>query len=202
MIGEHRVTTFGLTDVQNDAVRHNLPVQDYKLFDTDAPTDLIAISAAAIIINATALDQDSIEMLWDFYSQVNGCTDETVIWLGEPKPPAELQKYLKCYTSFAEIERKLKYLLLDAHTKSKKSSEFSKSILYALRILAEIRKRPGVTSRQLSEQLEISVRSVQRYIETLRCAGEWIEYDTAKKGWKLFDGVSVLFADVKEDELK
>ena len=201
MIGEHRIITFGLTDAENDTVRRNFPVQDYELLDTEEPTDLIAISASAIIIYAPTLEQDSMEMIWDFYSEINCNTDETVIWLGEPKPPAELRKCLKSYASFADIEGKLKYLLLDAHTKSKKSSEFSKSILYALRILAEIRKRPGVTSRQLSEQLEISVRSVQRYIETLRCAGEWIEYDTAKKGWKLFDGVSVLFADVKEDEL-
>ena len=201
MIGEHRIITFGLTDAENDTVRRNFPVQDYELLDTEEPTDLIAISASAIIIYAPTLEQDSMEMIWDFYSEINCNTDETVIWLGEPKPPAELRKCLKSYASFADIEGKLKYLLLDAHTKSKKSSEFSKSILYALRILSEIRKRPGVTSRQLSEQLEISVRSVQRYIETLRCAGEWIEYDTAKKGWKLFDGVSVLFADVKEDEL-
>ena len=36
-----------------------LPTKNYELFVTDVPTDLIAISAAAVIINVSALDTDS-----------------------------------------------------------------------------------------------------------------------------------------------
>lgn len=36
--------------------------------------------------------------------------------------------------------------------------------------------------------LEITQRSVQRYIETLRIAEKWIEYDRNLKGSKLTDG--------------
>jgi len=201
MAGEHRIITFGLSDEQNEFVRRCFPGKDYELFDTDAPTDLIAISATAYIINAAMLKNDSAQMLFDFYDQVNGCTNETVIWLDKPLPPVKLQTILKCYDSFGAMEEKLKYILLSAHTKTRKSKELSKSILYALKILAEIRKHPGVTSDELAEICEISPRSVQRYIETLRCAGEWIEYDVKLKGWKLFHGISILFDDVTEDEL-
>lgn len=38
------------------------------------------------------------------------------------------------------------------------------------------------TTVQIAKNLEISQRSVQRYIETLRVAGEWIEYDRTLKG--------------------
>ncbi|RHT71232.1 HTH domain-containing protein [Ruminococcaceae bacterium AM28-23LB] len=52
-----------------------------------------------------------------------------------------------------------------------------------------------MSTRESAEKLEVSERSVQRYIETLRIAGEWIEYDTALKGWKLSVGKSVLWDD-------
>ena len=39
----------------------------------------------------------------------------------EPKPPKDLRKFFKCYDSFDTIKDKLKYLLLTAHSKSKKA---------------------------------------------------------------------------------
>ena len=59
----------------------------------------------------------------------------------------------------------------------------------------QMRLYPGITTAQLAKKIEISQRSVQRYIETLRVAGEWIEYDRNLKGWKLADGKSVLWGD-------
>ena len=197
---EYRVITFGLTDEENALVEENLPARDYEVFDTDAPTDLIAIGCQALIINAAALDADSAGMIFDYYSQVNGCTDETVIWLGEPKPPKELRKFFKCYGSFDAIADKLKYLLLTAHSKSKKAHEYSEKLVNGLKILALIRKHPGISTQKLSELTELPLRSVQRYITALQATGEWIEYDRTLRGWKLFHGISILYGDVWEDE--
>ena len=188
--------TFGLTAEQNALVEENLPARDYEVFDTDAPTDLIAIGCQALIINAASIDSDSAGMIFDYYSQVNGCTDETVIWLGEPKPPKELRKFFKCYNSFDAIKDKLKYLLLTAHSKSKKAHEYSEKLVNGLKILALIRKHPGISTQKLSELTELPLRSVQRYIAALQATGEWIEYDRALRGWKLFDGISILYGDV------
>ena len=193
---EYRVITFGLTEQENALVEENLPARDYEVFDTDAPTDLIAIGCQALIINATAMDADSVGMIFDYYSQVNGCTDETVIWLGEPKPPRELRKLFKCYDSFDAIADKLKYLLLTAHSKSKKSYEYSEKLVNGLKILALIRKHPGISTQKLSELTELPLRGVQRYIAALQATGEWIEYDRTLRGWKLFHGISILYGDV------
>lgn len=193
---EYRVITFGLTDEENALVEDNLPTRDYEAFDTDEPTDLIAIGCQALIINAASMDSDSAGMFFDYYSQVNGCTDETVIWLGEPKPPKELRKFFKCYNSFDAIKDKLKYLLLTAHSKSKKAHEYSEKLVNGLKILALIRKHPGISTQKLSELTELPLRSVQRYIAALQATGEWIEYDRALRGWKLFHGISILYGDV------
>ena len=193
---DHRILTFGLTEAQNAWVEENLPTRDYEVFDTDAPTDVIAIGCQALIVNAAAMDGDAAGMIFDYYSQVNGCTDETVIWLGEPKPPKELRKFFKCYDSFDVIKDKLKYLLLTAHSKSKKAHEYSEKLVNGLKILALIRKHPGISTQKLSELTELPLRSVQRYIAALQATGEWIEYDRALRGWKLFHGISILYGDV------
>ena len=139
-------------------------------------------------------------MIFDYYTQVEGCTSDTVIWLGEPKPPKSLQKFFKCYDSFETVEEKLKYLLLNAHSRSKKAFEYSEKLVNGLKILAMIRQHPGITTQKLADKLELSIRSVQRYIAALQAAGEWIEYDRTIKGWKLFHGISALFGEVWDGE--
>lgn len=112
---------------QNQFVSANLPVRDCELYIADTPTDLIAINCEAMIVNASAMEQNDADMIFGYYQEVNGCTDETIIWLDEPKPPKELRKFFKCYNSFDAIKDKLKYLLLTAHSKSKKRTSTAKS---------------------------------------------------------------------------
>ena len=190
---ECRVTTFGLSEEQNALIRGNLPTKGYEVFDTDAPTDLIAISAVVLIINAATLDGDSRIMMFDYYTEIGDCADETVIWIGSPKPPRHLLTKFKWYENFDELADNLKYHLLSAHTKSKKAKCFSKQLMDCLLIMKLIRARPGIRTQELVEELELSTRTVQRYISTLQAAGEWIAYDHAQKGWYLQDGVSPLF---------
>ena len=192
-VPDGRVTTFGLSEEQNKLVENALPAKGYELFDTDVPTDLIAISAAALIINAAALDTESSEMVFDYYTEVGDCTDETVFWLGYPKPPNHLRAKFKCYENFDELAANLKYHLLSAHSKSKKAKDFSKQLMECLLIMKLIRSRPGIRTQEIVDELELSTRTVQRYISTLQAAGEWIAYDHTKKGWYLQDGASPLF---------
>lgn len=197
---EYRVNTFGLTEDQNALVKANLPSHDCELYVADDPTDLIAINCEAMIVSASAMEQDSAEMIFDLYKQIDGCTDETILWLGEPKPPKELQKLFKCYPSFDAITDKLKSLLLSAHSRSRKSYEYSEKLVNGLKILSLIRKRPGISTQTLAELTELPLRSVQRYIAALQATGEWIEYDRSLRGWKLFHGISILYGDVWEED--
>ena len=199
-IPDGRVTTFGLSKEQNELVKNALPAKGYELLDTDAPTDLIAISAAALIINAAALDSDSKEMIIDYYTEIGGCTDETVFWLGYPKPPRHLRAKFKCYENFEGLAANLQYHLLSAHSKSKKAKDFRKKMADCLMILSLIRSHPGIKTQELVDKLEMPTRTIQRYISALQAAGEWIEYDTYKRGWRLQYGISVLFGDHLKDE--
>ena len=197
---EQLIVTYCLTKEQNSTIAGCLPVSCYRLFSTDCFTDIIAIPSAAVIINADELSKEETETLFGFYEEICNSSADTIIWLGGQILPKSLQRYVKRYGSFDELEAGLKYLLLDARKKQKKSSEFSNSVMYALRILAAIRKKPGITTHKLADDCEISTRSVQRYINTLRCSGEWIEYDLSLHGWKLFQGISMLMGDAFPEE--
>lgn len=197
---KRRIFTFGLTDEQNQTVKDNLPAKGYEVMDTDAATDLIAIYAAALIINAGALSDEDREMIYEYYHQIGSCVSETIFWLGNPKPEAKLRAYFRCCRSFDELAPNLKYLLLTAHSKSKKAVDYSKKLADGLRILSLIRRTPGIKTQEIADITEIQPRTVQRYIASLQAAGEWIEYDRSLKGWALQHGVSVLFGDCREDK--
>ena len=107
-----------------------------------------------------------------------------------------MKRAVKCFESFDALNGELKYLLLSAHKTAKGLHDFSSRLALAIRILKLIEQHPGITSGELAETVEISRRSVQRYIETLRMAGEWVEYDTSLRGWKLDENQSLLLDDV------
>lgn len=196
MIGEHRIITYGLTDKENSSILKNIPASDYKVMNTECTADIIAFSASAVLINAAKLSNNDYNMIIDYYTEINGCTYETVILIGTPVPQGALKKQFKCYESFDMIEDNLKYILLSAHSKSQKAASFSKKLADGIKILSLIRNRPGITTRELAETMELSQRTIQRYITSLQAANEWIEYNRAKKGWELQDGKSVLFGDI------
>ena len=193
---KRKVITYGLTEGQNDYTASCLPNRNFEILVSETPTDLIALDCTAIIINGCALTEESDELLFDYCREIDGCTDETLIWIGEPYPPLDLQKVFKCYSSFEEISEKLKYLLLSAYAKSKKATEYSTKLVIGFKILSLIRNYPGITTKELADEVSIPIRTTQRTIAALQAAGEWIEYDRTLRGWKLFHGVSILFGDV------
>ncbi|MBQ4560404.1 MAG: winged helix-turn-helix domain-containing protein, partial [Tyzzerella sp.] len=86
-------------------------------------------------------------------------------------------------------------LLLEALRAERRSDTYSDTIAQTIRVLSEIRKKPGITTAELAEIIERNAKTVRRYIATLNCAGEFIEYDRKKKGWFLYENKSMLWGD-------
>lgn len=192
------IATFGLNEDENAYIEKNLPQKECQIMDTDEVTDIVAASEFAVIVRADAMNQADIDLLYDYYGEVAPLS-ETVIFIGDVMIPAKLKNHIAVYKDFDTLKENLKYILLSAYRKQKKSENFSATLANAILILSTIRRQPYITSAELAEKLELSQRSVQRYIETLRVAGEWIEYDTAHKGWHLQVGKSVLWGDFDEE---
>lgn len=195
MLHHKLVITFGLSEKENEFVKKNLPKADYEVLDTDEPTDLIAIGATALIINASVLAEDDMECLLEYYHEVYQVVAETVVWYGRPLPSKELKKLFKVYDSFETVKDRLKYILLNAHSQMSKSVDYSRKLSYGLQILQLIRNRQPISTKAICEETGLNTRTVQRYIKAIAMADEHIEYDASKKGWKLSFGKSVLFGD-------
>ena len=193
IVPDDRVMTFGLTKMQNESVGKVLPIKECELYVTDVPEDLIAISASAVIINAEKLSKSNVDMMFDYYTEIGKSADETVYWIGVPEPPKQLQKVIRTYSCFDELSVELKYQLLAAYRKSRKAKDFSRKMADCIKIISLVKAKPGIKTQEIAERLEVSTRTVQRYISTLQVAGEGIEYDNTKKGWFLPGNYSILF---------
>ena len=189
------IGTFGLSNEQISSVDSNLPIKSCEIMNTDCFTDIVAISEMAIIVIWEKLSDDDRDLLIDFYSEIAPFS-ETMILIGNVDIPEELKNHVSIYDSFDAFSVNMKYVLLGAYRKSKKNENFSSTLANTIIILSQIRNKPFVTTKELAEKLELSERTIQRYIETLRIAGEWIEYDTSQKGWRLCDGKSILWGDI------
>ena len=189
------IGTYGLSEAQLEIIKANIPTKKCEVMETESFSDIVACSEMAIVVIWDKLTVDDKSLLIDFYSEIAPFS-ETMILIGEPHIPEELKKEVSVYPTFEEFSDKAKYVLLSAYRRSKKNENFSATLANSIMILSLIRNKPFVTTKELAEKLELSERTVQRYIETLRVAGEWIEYDVSRRGWMLSEGKSMLWGDI------
>ena len=195
------IIVYGLSGDQVKAVEKCVPAKACEVYEAECFSDIIAFPQMASVISWDILTEDDKQLLVDYYSEVAPFS-EAVILIGNVDIPNDLKKHIAVYRSFDEFDTKARYIFLNAYRKTKKNENYSVTLSNSLRILSEIRKNTFITTRELAEKLELSNRTVQRYIETLRVAGEWIEYDVSHKGWTLLaQGKSILWGDdINEDE--
>ena len=195
---EHLVVTYGLTLQEAETVKKSISPKDIVLEDcTGCITDVIARSYIAIIINPDNIDIEDLEILSSFYKEINSSYTEKIIFTKSSPKLSHFDNSLQfiVFSSFLEYEDRLKYLILDGKKAKKKSETYSETVSQIIRVLSEIRKHPGITTAELSEITERHPRTIQRYIKTLMCAGELIDYDRVQKGWYIYENNSVLWCD-------
>ena len=190
-----RIIAFGLSHDDLNLLQNNLPTKEHELYVPDDVRDILALDNEAVIVNAASISKSERDTITDYYHDLGSSVSESVFWIGYPKPPANLRLRFLCYQSMNELACVLSEKLITAHRRIKKTRPFSKNLADCLIILSLIRSNPGIKTQELSERLELPKRTVQRHISTLQATGEWIEYNTHKRGWYLQYGVSILFGD-------
>ena len=95
-----RIITFGLTNEENSFIKTLVNSKNFEVYDTNVASDLIAILTTAIVVNAEKLGTDELELLVNYYTEVNTEAVEIIFWIGFPKPSIELQMLFKCFDSF------------------------------------------------------------------------------------------------------
>ena len=106
-----RIITFGLTNEENSFIKTMVNSKNFEVYVTNIASDLVAILTTAIVLNAEKLEADDLELLTNYYTEVNTEAVETVFWIGSPKPPTELQMLFKCFDSFEDATPQLVMML-------------------------------------------------------------------------------------------
>ena len=188
------IGTYGLSDKQLKFIKANTP-NNCEVMDTDCFTDIIATYEMVAIVMWDKLQEDDKGILVDYYTQIDPAS-ETLFLIGDKDIPKALLKCVLVYPSFEEFTRNAKYVLLGAYERKKKNDKYSSILSNCITILSLLRKKKYITTKDLAERLDCSERTVQRYIETLRVAGESIDYDVSHKAWQLTEGKSILWGDI------
>ncbi len=194
-----RVFTYGLDDAEFEVVKNNLPSKDVEICDcTDCFTDIIALSFIAVIINPEVANAEELDMLNSLYSDLCGAYTEKIIFTKQVDKLALFNKSVKLtiLKDFDDLKQNIKYLLLESLQADRKMENYSELIAQTIRTLSEIKRRPGITTAEIAEIIEKSPRTVLRYINTLGCAGELIQYDNKSHGWFIMGGKSLLLGEI------
>lgn len=106
-----RIITFGLSDKENYLIKALVNNKNFEVYIADVASDLVAIIATAIVVNAEKLEPYDLELLENYYIEVNTEANEIVFWLASPKPTIGLQMLFNCFDSYEDMIVSLKNIL-------------------------------------------------------------------------------------------
>ena len=200
-IPKGRIMTYRLFEDENRLIEQNLPSSEYELYVADSASDILAIHSDIVMLKASELTEEERGIITEYYQETKEYLNQTVYWLGYPKPVSNLRSKFCCHECVEmAIAGNIKLKLLEAERKNRRTRDFSKKLADTMGILSLIRSHPGIKTAELGERMELPIRTVQRYITALQAAGEWIEYDTKMRGWYLQNGISIFFGDDLKSE--
>jgi len=183
---------YDLPQEQIDVLSGCLPENSMLHNATGCATDIIAIPALGVVINPTAMPKRDLGMILDYYKEVGWHLSELVIFTKKVAVPKTAKIMYLDDDDFNA--GKVQALLSQASARKKRNAGYHARIALCLLVLKTVRNKPGISTKSIAEECDVSEKSVLRYIETLRVSGEWIDYDHQSRGWKLQPGMSSFFA--------
>jgi len=183
---EHNtIITWGTTLEETECIQKNIPAKICAVDTAGDYLDIIVKYCFAIVINPLNVNAEELSCVLGHYDEIADCYEGKIIFTTSIELPKKIKKVSIIAESFQLFEQNIKYYLLAAYRKSKKAQAFSEALSNCIAISSMIRKRPGVTTHELAVKFEKSERTILRYIEAIRLAGESLDYDPVLKGWKL-----------------
>jgi biotin operon repressor len=174
-------------------ILENCLPENTVLYDaTGCATDIITLyQAFGVIINLAVMPKNELDIIVDYYNEAMWGISEIVIFT---KKVTALKTPKALYVNDSDFTfEKIKTMLKQAETRSKRNDGYHARLSLCLMILKKIRNCPGVSTKKMAEEYEVSEKTILRNIETLRVSGEWIEYDRESRGWKLRPNMNSFF---------
>lgn len=174
----NEIMMFGLTADEMQKVMKASPESSYIY--AEHWQDIVAVYANLIIANPDAISEEGKAAIASFYKDIEPSPEYLLL----TKECNEFNgiKGIEMYDNIFFEDNILKTTILRCLRDTAKDVDFSRRIMLSLKVMKCICNHPGISTKELALAVEISERSVKRYIDTLRMAGAMIEY--VNKGWK------------------
>jgi len=183
---------YGLSPEQLNALEGCLPENTILHDATARATDIIALPALGVVVNPVVMPESDLEMILDYYKQIGWNSSELVIFTKKVDAPRTAKIMYLDDSDFTS--GKLHALLSQTNAKKKRNAGYHARLALCLTVLKAIKNKPGISTKNIAEECEVSEKSILRYIETLRISGEWIDYDHKLHGWTLHPVMSSFFS--------
>lgn len=174
----NEIMMFGLSTEEMQKVMKVSPESIY-IYAEDWQ-DIVAVSADMVIANPDAINEEGQEVIAEFYKEIEP-SPESLILTNRCNELTGI-KGIEIYENLFLEENILRTTILRCFRETANDVDFSRRIMISLKVMKYICNHPGISTKELALAVEVSERSIKRYIETLRMAGADIIFEN--KGWK------------------
>ena len=162
-----------------------------RLWEAEGPTDLIAVPNFLAVCDFSRVPAAQLRAIYDCLLAVD---DSTLLFTAPPAlavPEGLKKRVIKAPALVDEDSLRLLVMrrkkAVGRHHKTARS--YDRKLFRLFFILREIRAQGFVYSRDFCSEFGVTQRTVARDIELLITIGEPIEYDAARKGYRLLGGL-------------
>ncbi|GHV49890.1 hypothetical protein FACS1894168_0280 [Deltaproteobacteria bacterium] len=179
------IVHYGLKKNQINILEQCLP-ENTELHDSENyMTDIVAVCPSlAAVINPSVMPKNELDELLSFLYKYNIWTTYTVIIFTDKIANKRLPNTIFIDDSHFTIEN-IHNIFSNAYSRKNKNESYYSRIAMCINVLKLIRNKQGISTKEISEKLEVSNRTILRCIETLRCTHEVIDFDRQLHGWCL-----------------
>ena len=174
----NEIMMFGLSAEEMQKVMKASPESIY-IYAEDWQ-DIVAVSADLVIANPDAINEEGQEVIAEYYKEIEP-SPESLILTNRCNELTGI-KSIEIYENLFLEENILRTTILRCLRETANDVGFSRRIMISLKVMKYICNHPGISTKELALAVEVSERSIKRYIETLRMAGADIIFEN--KGWK------------------
>lgn len=173
------ILAYNLTKEQIATLIKLSPQCDYRY--VEVWSDFIAISSSLVIADMSDISAEDRATIFKFYKEIEPSPEHLIITGGIDENSDPHIKSVDVISDFWDDESKIKTTLLKVLHDTAKDVDISTRLSRLLIVQKIICENPRITTKEIAANLEVSERSVKRYIDTLRMSGADIRYTA--NGW-------------------
>lgn len=191
------VVAFGLSQDQAEVLQTIFASLKMKLYCTDIVSDLYGIPACYTIIGPGSLKTEEINELIEFWIDDR---DLRIVFLEALPANINLKKIngkfdMRAFSDLEGLRLDIFHHKTSLDKSRDKAAKYGNRVLRILAILKYLKSHRLVSSQTMAEEMEVSVRTVQRDLLIIEQLGEPLAYDHKTKSYFLLTGESYLWED-------